>query len=55
MELSADFGTDGLCPRCLMDTVVTDLTSLDHPALTATGPRTFDGADSPPIPFAMTR
>jgi len=39
MELSADFGTDGLCPRCLMDTVVTDLTSLDHPALAATGPR----------------
>lgn len=39
MDLSADFGTDGLCPRCLMDTVVTDLTSFDHPALAATGPR----------------
>src|SRR5262245_46045222 len=39
MPLSPEFGTGGLCPRCLSDTVLTDLTVLDHAALTATGPR----------------
>jgi hypothetical protein len=39
MTLPLESGAAGLCPRCLMDTVVADLTALDHPALTAGGTR----------------
>jgi hypothetical protein len=39
MKLPLESGSAGLCPRCLMDTVVTDLTALDHPALTVGGTR----------------